>query len=438
MKTQGITRITSGTLIACLLLLLLAACSEGTNPANQGSATPEKGGASTAETTKTGTQPGVQTTQATEPPQELTLWIPPQFDPAADTPAAKLFQQQLDSFVSENPNIEITVRIKAVEGPGGLLDSLSNASVAAPSALPSLIALPREDMEVAAVKGLIFPWNGITTVINDTDWYPYAHQLGSMQGNEYGLSFYGDALLVAYRPLQVSYAPDNWKDYVARGFPIAIPAADPHALIVAQMLYSGKTESPTGQDAEQINQEDLKKVFMVINDAVTNGALTYWMGDFQTFDQTWKSFVDQQSNYTVTWVSTATSSLPENTELAQIPVMGSNAYTLADGWLWCISDPIPERHKLAASLAEHLVNADYLAEWSEANHSLPTRSSSLKQWQDQTRTELLDQVANSAHPIPENEFLSTLSPLLQQAVLGMVRGQMNYLQALNLTAKEVK
>lgn len=437
MKIQGITRISSGVLAVCICLLLTS-CSGILNPVNQVTATPGDGTTPTVTPGVTGSKPPDQTAQAGEKNQELVLWVPPQFDPAADTPAATLFQQQLDSFLSENPGIKITVRIKAADGAGGLLDSLSNSSVAAPSALPSLIALPRADMEVAALKGLIFPWNGITGVVNETDWYPYAKQLGSLQGNDFGLPFFGDALLVVYRPLQVSYAPDNWKDYAARGFPIAIPAADPHALIAAQMLYSNRNEPASGPEADIVTQDELKKVYMVINDGVTNGAFPYWLGEFESFDQTWKSFNDEQSNYAVTWASNAISSLPDNSEMALLPVMGTDAYTLADGWLWCIADPSPERHKLAATLAEHLVDADYLAAWSEANQSLPTRSSALDRWQDQSQVEFLDQLAMSAHPIPANVFISTLSPLLQQSLLGMVRGQMNYLQALDLTAKEVK
>lgn len=396
------------------------------------------------EASPVGTQvtPVSQTQVSVTPPadstQELVLWIPPQFDPQADTLAAQLFQQQLDSFIEDHPEVEITVRVKASSGPGGLLDSLSNASAAAPDVLPSLIALPRSDMEIAAVKGLIFPWNGISNTLKDNDWYPYAVQMGTLQGNDYGLPFFGDALVVVYRPLQVSYAPDNWNDYVARGFPIAIPAADPHALTTTQMLYSMKGTSDSAPEAQPLDENDLKEVYMLINDAVKNGVFPYWMGDFETFGQTWKSFNDQQSNYAVVWASSAIGNLPDNSEIANMPVLGQEPYTLSDGWMWCITDPSLERHKLAAALAEHLVNPDFLAAWTEANHSLPTRRSSLLSWQDQSQVEFLENVALSAQLIPSNEFISTLSPLLEQSTVGMVRGQINYLQALDMTIKEVK
>lgn len=384
------------------------------------------------------TETPVKVTQTSTNSNELVLWVPPQFDPKANTPSAKLFQQQLDSFSEENPDVLITVRVKAASGAGGLLDSLSNASVAAPSALPSLIALSRSDMEIAALKGLIFPWNGITNVMKETDWYPYAAQLGSLQGNDYGLPFAGDALMLVYRPLQVSYAPDKWVDYVARGFPIAIPAADPRALVTAQMLLSNRTSDNPGPNDKPVTEDELKKVYLLINDAVKNGVLPYWMGEFETFDQTWKSFNDQQSNYAVVWASSVIESMPANTEMADLPVMGNEPYTLSDGWMWCITDPSPERHKLAAALAEHLIDADFLAAWTEASHTLPTRSSSLSLWQDQSQTKFLDALALSAHIIPSNEFISTISPLLEQSTVGMVRGQISFQQALDLTLKGVK
>lgn len=89
-----------------------------------------------------------------ENPGTLRLWLPPQFDPSGNTPAAQILRQRLNEFSRRYPDVTLDVRVKAVDGPGGLLDSLTTASAAAPGALPDLVALPRELMETAALKGL--------------------------------------------------------------------------------------------------------------------------------------------------------------------------------------------------------------------------------------------------------------------------------------------
>ena len=104
-----------------------------------------------------------------EAPKKLTVWVPPQFDPSANNPAAALLRSQLQEFSQQNGNIQVEVRVKAAAGPGGLLDALAATSTAAPSALPDLVALPRPDLEAAALKGLIYPFDGQSRLPDDPD-----------------------------------------------------------------------------------------------------------------------------------------------------------------------------------------------------------------------------------------------------------------------------
>jgi hypothetical protein len=79
------------------------------------------------------------------------------------------------------------VRIKALDGPGGLLDALSAANAAAPLALPDLILLPRPQLETAALKGLLTPFDGLSASLNNGDWYDYARDLAQLQDSTFGL-----------------------------------------------------------------------------------------------------------------------------------------------------------------------------------------------------------------------------------------------------------
>ena len=122
-------------------------------------------------------------------------------------------------------------------GQGGLLDALTATNAAAPGALPSLILLNRQDMETAALKGLILPLDDMTAVMGSTDWYPYAQDLARLQGSIFGLPFAGDALALVYRPVRFPSPPKSWNGNPGRQRAIAI-SCRPETRLALQMLLS--------------------------------------------------------------------------------------------------------------------------------------------------------------------------------------------------------
>lgn len=135
--------------------------------------------------------PGLTPTEGLAP-RLIRLWLPPQFDPASGTPAGDLLRIRLDEFATAHPGLTIEVRLKAESGPAGLLESLTITSSAASAALPDLISLPRQDIESAALKGLIHPLGGLTSLFENPDWYYYAHQMAYLQNSAFGFHFAGD------------------------------------------------------------------------------------------------------------------------------------------------------------------------------------------------------------------------------------------------------
>src|SRR5574340_1519023 len=68
----------------------------------------------------------------------VVLWVPPQFNPGSGTPAGDQLQKRLDQFMEVNPGVLVEPRVKGASGPGGLLESLTTSSIAAPGAMPSV------------------------------------------------------------------------------------------------------------------------------------------------------------------------------------------------------------------------------------------------------------------------------------------------------------
>jgi ABC-type glycerol-3-phosphate transport system substrate-binding protein len=235
-------------LILIALLIFLPACSQ--LPGAGGTAQPDvlPTASRTADATAT-RQVDAATPSAAAPPI-LRLWVPPQFDPTAQTPEAALFQGRLNEFSKNHPGVRVEVRVKALDGPGGLLDALTTAGAAAPAALPDLIALPRPLLEPAALKGLLQPYPG-QIEMEASNWYPYAQELARLQDTVYGLPFAGDALAMVSHPDEIPTAPQNWQAVQQLETPMVFPAADPQALVTlaAYQAAGGDAVNEQGQPA---------------------------------------------------------------------------------------------------------------------------------------------------------------------------------------------
>ncbi len=360
----------------------------------------------------------------------LTLWLPPQFDPAADTPAGQLLQQRLDAFMEENPGVLIHVRIKAPSGPGGLLESLTAAAAPAPAALPSVIALSRGDLEAAALKGLIYPLEGVSEEVESTDWYPYARQLSRVQDIPFAIPIAGDALMLFYRPASVGGTPpQNWQEVLAFGNPLLFAGDDPQALLTLTLYRSlgGLVQDLQGRPALQADL--LQQVFELYQEGARRGTFPPTVAQYQSGGQVWQAYLDGQANWAVTFASFYLTDLPDDTVALLLPSLGGDDFTQATGWGLAIADPDPQRRPMAVKLAEYLSAADFLAEWAAAAGYLPVHPTSLTGWQPVTLQNTLSRVVLSAQIRPSNEILASLGPVLRESGLAVLRNQASPAQA---------
>ena len=399
-----------------ILVILLAGCAESplpeSNSTPQPSPTPTDSILPTQESTQTA--PGLTT---------LRLWVPPEFDPTSDTQAADLLQDRLDQYTEQRPDIRIETRVKASSGSGGLLDSLSSANAAAPLVVPDLVLLPRASLEIAALKGLLIPFDGLTDSINESDWYPYAQELGQLQTSTFGLPFAGNALISLYRPSEIEMPAATWLSALEAGQPIAFPAAEEEAYFpLAEYLSTG---API-QDADGrpfLENAALTDVLTFFREAESAGVMPFWLTQFTNDEQSWEAYTDNQADTTVTWINRYLSTLPGDTAAAPIITQDGTPFTLASGWVWALSNPQTERHAVSVDLAEFLTSSDFLSEWSETAGYLPTRATALEGWSNIALRNLVTRVVESARLIPPNEVMAVIGPALNQATVDILKRQ---------------
>lgn len=386
--------------------------------------------------------PGVTTTQTntTASPPKLKIWLPPQFDPNGEGQANTLLKARLDAFLALNPGLQLDIRVKAPSGAGGLLDSLTATSAAAPGALPDLIALSRSDLEAATLKGLVYPLDGKINMTDDPDWFTYSRQLALIQGTPFGMPFAGDAMIIVYRPALVGKPPPDWNSLIQlkQNNVVAFPADDAQGFFTLALYQS--TGAPI-QDAQQrpvLNVDALSLVLKVIDSGAKAGAFPYWLSQYGSDAQSWQAFQDKRANLAVTWVSRYLSEMPADGAILSLYPVSKTAFTLADGWVWAVANPHPDQRKMAVGLAEFLVDGNFLARWTSAAGYLPTRPSALAGWTNQSLQSMLNQVEISAQLRPSDEIMVTLGPILQDATMQVLKGQSDPAQAAQTAADHLK
>jgi multiple sugar transport system substrate-binding protein len=361
------------------------------------------------------------TPEASSP--KLTLWVPPQFNPADGSEAAQLMTDRLNQFLSENPGVQIYVRVKAPNGTGGMLDSLRNTISAAPSAMPSLVLLSHSDLLTASSEGLIQPMEQISALLNQEDWYDYARQLAQINSIAYGLPFAGDALVLLYRPGTTGEQAARWGDILTENRTLLFPASDPQAPFIFNLYMSIGGPILDDEDKLMLDEQVLTRVLDFFDAGVANGNFPYWLSQYDSQEKAWEAYQSKRADWLVTWSSYYLANLPVDTIAMPIPSLGTEPYTLANGWVWAISDPYPERRSLSLSLAEYLVNPDFLAQWAVSAGYLPTRISVMENWPNQTARTMLSQVTLSAQIMPSSSIINVLGPILETASLDIIKKQ---------------
>jgi len=401
-------------ILIAVLLALLSACGglSPTIPTPTGEIPP----------TATATLPPTTvSTPAPPSPVVLRLWLPPELDPASGTKAGRILQSRLDEFASRRPDARIEVRTKAVEGPGGLVDSLTTASAAAPLSLPDLVALPRRELEAAALKGLLRPFDGLIKPIDETDWYEYARQMAHLQNSTFGVPFAGDALVMVYRPLANPEPPSTYSETLSVLGPLIFPAADPQALFTLAQYQASGGEILNEQGRPSLQSQPLNQVLEYYQQGVARGQIPSEITQYQDDEQSWQAFNTNNAPMVITWLSRHLRSLLGDTAGAPIPTPEGKPYTLATGWVWAMASPDPEHEKLSAELAEFLSEGDFLARWTSALGYLPPRASALQGWNNPTLRTLANEVVTAAQLLPSEDVLTSISPPLEQATIQILK-----------------
>lgn len=366
----------------------------------------------------TSTPPAVVTPTETAPARPdapvLRVWLPPQFNPASENEAANLLGERLAEFEAQHPDLTLEIRIKESGGEDDIVSTLSITSEAAPDALPDLILLSRPELEVAALRGLLHPFDGLSTSLEDPNWYGYAQQLAHIQNTGYGLPFAGDVPVLVYYPELGTLV--TWEDVLTSEGQLVFPAGDQQALVALSLYASAGGEVLDSQGLPTLDAEALTDTLTLVQEGISREVFPRSLANVTNEAQTLQIYRTGNANKGIVHILNYRPT--EDGAIAPLPGVGEAAFSYATGWVWALAGSSPENQQLAVELAEFLVEDPFLGEWTRATGHLPTRPSSVEE-----SNRKMMAILESAHPIPSNEVLSILGPLMQEALTRVLSGE---------------
>lgn len=394
------------------LTLLLVGCSSLAPLLAPPTPAPSPQASSTPQATPTALPP-----VTADRPRLLRVWLPPQFNPRAETPAADLLNARLQAFEDDHPGIQLEIRVKTH---ADILRTLSITNNAAPEAMPDLIAMSHSDMLEAASAGFLHPLAGLTAVLQDPDWYAFARELGHLKNIEYGIPFASDVLVTVYRPAVFEQKPSTWDEVLTSGGLLAFPASDPRALFPLSLYLSEGGNFVDDQGALALDENALVRMLSFYGQAIEAGTIPPLVRDQQTDAQSLQFYRNGLADMAVVW----SSSDIQTRSGGYIPLLGLDNvhHSLGDGWVWALAGSRADNQTLAVELASFLVESGFMSEWTRAAGYLPTRPQALNAWDDQELRASLNEVLQSARPLPPEEIVSAVGPLMLEALVRIFNG----------------
>lgn len=438
--------------LALPALLLLAAC-VGEPQTSTSEQTPAASAAATAESAdEDGSSSGQavlvrQGDEATPTPAatltveestrpEIVVWWPAALAPAPESPAAQIFDSQLADYADHRGSAP-HVRIKRLEGTGGILSTLRTAGLVAPAALPDLTLLPYKDLSVAVNAGLVYPLDAQLPETFARDLYPQALALGEIEDTLYGIAYTLQITHLLYRETVFDVPPTTLEAVLAQGQPFAFPAGVESGVsetVLLQYLAAGGRLA--GEDGTPLlDEEPLLTVLDFYEQAVAEGLAGPELLDYTSVADYWGDFLSGALSLALVDSTTYLNvhGLVPNAVAAPVVTdsdssSGGASYATLRGWMWVLTTADPDRQTAAIDLLDWLMQAEHQFELTRALGWLPSQPGTLRMWPQDDYRMLVSDLLTNGHLLTTNARTPS-ADALQAALITVLRGEQSAVDA---------
>ncbi len=353
----------------------------------------------------------------------IQLWVPPQFDIEQDTQTGEAFADVVSSYMEENPNIEITVRVKAVSGDGSMLNTVTAANQIAKDALPSLAIMSHSDVETCVQRNLLQPIE--TGIFSDTgSWFNYAKQSAVSDNNTYAIPLFGDALVIAYRNSKIGAELGDWHDILGRGLPIDFTPASANSTFGPFMYLSMGGQLINDQGQPFLDQQKLLDTLNFFLVGSQNGSFPPSIAQLADQNQAWQKFNDGTYSIIITPFSSFRHYKSSEISVRSLPLqVNSIEYPMINTWNLVMLEDNPFIQGEAIKFAEYLSNVTINNDLSFSAGYLPVRNGASDDLSDDPEYDLVRMICENGVLVPHNAVYNKTIPVLNNAVTQVIKGQ---------------
>ncbi len=362
----------------------------------------------------------------------LVVWLPDTILPPDNPQVSDTLLAQIKAFDEAEPLINVRVRRKKAQDIGGVLATLRSAAVVAPSALPDVALMRREELLLAVQSRLVQPLDSLMSTQMLADIYPSASQLGVVDGQMYGVPYLLEALVSASRhDLPATLTFDA---VLEQNLTFAFPSGRLSGLIsdtlFLQYLSAGGARSQAG-DAPLV-LEALEAVLNFYEQMRDDGLTDVRILEYADSSAYQSAVLEGTLDVGVVSTTAYLRLLAQqpNLTLSTIPTQNGEPSTVLNGWVWVIVTSNSERQERSTTLIEWLLAAERHREVTGALGILPSQRSVLRAgWRDKLDVMLLDQMLMNAVPSATPD-MSELAPV-QLAFMAVMNGELSAREVLS-------
>jgi len=347
-------------------------------------------------------------------PVTLILWVPDDFAVSSGEQVQKLLIDRLDAFEIDHPGISIDLRFKNVKQEENMMDLLNTANRVAPSVLPDVILLNRSDMETAAIKGLLIPFDNFQAGAEIKGIFPGFADPGNIQGSTFGVPAAGDGLFVIDNEFSRETLP-SWKEILSSTLKIGVNLNDPNATVFIALYLSAGGQLTDENGKPHLDQDIFIQFLTFIRETRIQSAFPNWSLLASDWTEVSKRFENGESDMEINWYSSTIKNGLDRYTYHALPGLSDSSATNLSGWYWSIANPAPDRPSIRMELLSFLSQPVFASPWSYTAGYLPVSN---QEWPifDSSSTEL-QAVLDSAKPLPDTSITITVGPVIRDAAI---------------------
>lgn len=413
--------------VGLLVIALAAACGSPGLRQNP-TPVPAQASATPSVTALPGTEPPVPT--ATVPATEVAesntilIWWPDALYPGLGSPVAGILREEIENYQASRSRM-VHIRVKRSDGVGGIYQTLRSGSVAAPSVMPDLAIMRRDDLVQAASAKLIEPVD--MRMLAADDLFASALTLGQVRGTQYGVPYALEVQHAVYRTSVLATTPLTFSDLLQAKQQYLFPASAAKGVdmtLVAQYLASGG-HIADDKGGPVLDREPLTSVLRYYEQALAEKIVTPQVLDYSSVAQFWPLFASGKAS--IVQVD-STSFLAQRASLSGIdigpvPMPPGMQLSIVDGWMWVITTSNPDKQAKALDLLIWLLRADQQGRLLQGLGVLPSRRGALESWTNDSYADFARSLLQQPAAPPPDTINPAVAAALQTALEDVLLGR---------------